>query len=204
MKSRWYISILIITLTLLGSMASKQQATIPNQEIVLQFTSETVTPDDTQNTIALVKQQLQTAGVTDIRVQQLQDGELKITYFSRADIARIKEVLSQDQTLALGYVSHDNQQGNMPSEDHTIGYDFDIYEIQQGNDFSELDRKLALETKGEHDRFFNPNVLIAPEECSIDTKDNSDKAAYKFRTSIAIAIDNSSHNIPEVRAGPIC
>jgi hypothetical protein len=184
-------------------MASKQQATIPNQQIVLQFTSDTVTPDDTQNTIALVKQQLQTAGVTDIRVQQLQDGELKITYFSHADIASIKEVLSQDHALALGYVSHDDQQGNTPSDDHTIDYDFDIYEIQQGNDISELDRKLALETKGEHDRFFNPNVLIAPEELAIDTKESSDKAAYKFRRTIAIAIDNNSYKIPEVRAGPL-
>nr|WP_321237351.1 hypothetical protein [uncultured Psychroserpens sp.] len=202
MKKSWYIGILIIALTLLGSVASKQQAAVPNQEIVLQFTSDVITSDEALDTIVLVKKQLQAVGVEHIQVQELLNGQLKITYYSDADVASIKTLLSNESTLELGYISKDNKQSNSPSEDHKIDYDLDVYEIQQSNDLSDLDGKLALETKTEHERFFNPNVLIAPEEISIDTKENIENVAYKFRRTIAIAIDNNSYKIPEVRAGP--
>ncbi|MCK8479950.1 hypothetical protein [Psychroserpens algicola] len=202
MKSRWYISILIITLTLLGSIASQQQANVPNQEIVLQFTSTAVTTDDTQNTIDTVKQQLYAAGVKHIQVQELQDNRLKITYYSGTDVASIKALLSEETSIELGYLSQSNSENPLPSEDRKIDYNVDVYEIQQATDSFDLDGKLALETKAEHDRFSNPNVDITSKEITIDAKESIEKSAYKFRRTIAIGIDNTSYKIPEVRAGP--
>jgi hypothetical protein len=203
MNSRWYISILIITLTFLGSIASTQQVATPNQEIVLQFSSENVSPQDTLNAITSVKQQLEFAGVNAIKVQTLQGGQLKITYFSNSDVEDIKILLSKECALDLGYVSQGNNQSNTPSEEKSIKYNFDVYEIQQADNISDLEGKLALEPKAENDRIFNPNVLISAKEIDIDAKENIEKIAYKLSRTIAIAIDNHSYKIPEVRAGPV-
>jgi hypothetical protein len=203
MNSRWYISILIITLTFLGSIASTQQVASPNQEIVLQFSSENVSPQDTLNAITSVKQQLEFAGVNAIKVQTLQGGQLKIIYFSNSDVEDIKTLLSKECALDLGYVSQGNNQSNTPSEEKSIKYNFDVYEIQQADNISDLEGKLALEPKAENDRIFNPNVLISAKEIDIDAKENIEKIAYKLSRTIAIAIDNHSYKIPEVRAGPV-
>ncbi|MFT4611045.1 MAG: hypothetical protein ACI8QQ_001723 [Psychroserpens sp.] len=202
MNSRWYISILIITLTFLGSIASTQQIAAPNQEIVLQFSSINVSTQDTQKAITSVRQQLEIAGVNDIQVQALRDGQLKISYYSHSDVDSIKDLLSNKCNLYLGYVSYDDNQSKIPSEEKTIAYNFDVYEIQQGDDVSELDGKLALETKAEDDRIFNPNVLISAVEIDSDAKENIEKVAYKLSRTVSITIDNNSYKTPEVRAGP--
>jgi preprotein translocase subunit SecD len=202
MNSRWYISILIITLTLLGGIASKQHLAVPNQEIVLQFTSDIVTPDDTQKAITLVRQQLKTVGVDNIQVEEHQDGYLKITYYSNSDVDSIKEMLSKDTSLAFGYVSQGKNEPRGPSEDNPIAYNLDVYEIQQTDDISELGGKLALETKAEHDRFSNPNVFVPQKSIDENVLCSNVKVAYKFNKTVAIAIDNRSRKIPEVRAGP--
>ena len=202
MNSRWYISILIITLTFLGSIASTQQIAAPDQEIVLQFSSINVSAEDTQKAITSVRQQLEIAGVNDIQVQTLEDGQLKISYYSNSDIDSIKDLLSNKCNLELGYVSHDNNQSTRPSEEKTIAYNFEVYEIQQGDDVSELEGKLALETKVEDDRIFNPNLLVSAVEIDSDAKENIEKVAYKLSRTVSITIDNNSYKIPEVRAGP--
>jgi hypothetical protein len=203
MNSRWYISILIITLTFLGGIASTQQVATPNQEIVLQFSSENVSLQDTLNAITSVKQQLEFAGVNAIKVQTLQGGQLKITYFSNSDVEDIKTLLSKEYALDLGYLSQGNNQNKTPSEEKKIKYNFDVYEIEQADNISELEGKLALEPKVENDRIFNSNVLVSAEEIDIDAKENIEKIAYKLSRTIAIAIDNHSYKIPEVRAGPV-
>ena len=203
MNSRWYISILIITLTFLGSIASTQQVVTPNQEIVLQFSSINVSTQDTQNAISSVKQQLEIAGVDDIKVQTLQDGQLKISYYSVSDVDSIKALLSNECNLDLGYVSKNDNERNIPSEEKTIAYNFDVYEIQQGDDVSELEGKLALEIKAQDDRIFNPNVLASNQDVKIDSKECIEKVTYKLSRTVSIAIDNNSYKIPEVRAGPV-
>lgn len=201
MNSRWYISALIIILTLLGSIASEQQDSVPNQELVLQFAGVEVSTQDAQQTIAFVKEQLQTAGVENIQVQKQNDGQLKITYYSDSDVDYIKELLSKDCKLELGSLSQDDQ-SNIPSEDDSIAYNLDVYEIQQGDDLSSLEGKLALESKSENDRLINPNVFVSAEDIDVRELNRIVKVAYKFNRDIAIAINNRSLKIPEVRAGP--
>ncbi|MEM5565215.1 hypothetical protein WNY78_08870 [Psychroserpens sp. AS72] len=203
MNSRWYISILIITLTFLGSIARTQQVATPNQEIVLQFSSINVSTQDTQNAIANLKEQLEVAGVNEIQVQTLSDGQLKISYFSNADVESIKALLSNECDLDLGYVSKSDKQSHTPSEEKNIAYNFDVYEIQQGDDVSELDGKLALEVKAQDDRIYNPNVFASNQDVKIETKECIEKVAYKLSRTVSIATDNNSYKIPEVRAGPV-
>ena len=203
MNSRWYISILIITLTFLGSIASTQQVATPNQEIVLQFSSTNVSTQDTQNAITSLKEQLEVAGVKEIKVQTLRDGQLKLSYYSNTDVDSIKALLSNECDLDLGYVSKRNKQDHTPSEEKSIAYNFDVYEIQQGDDVSELDGKLALEVKAQDDRIFNPNVFASNHRVKIETKQCIEKVTYTLCSSVSIAIDHNAYKIPEVRAGPM-
>ncbi len=202
-KNRWYISILVLTLLVLGNVANKQQVTIPNQEIVLQFTSGQVSIEDTKSTIANVKQRLASAGIVDIQVEELQQGRLKIAYYSSNDVESIKVLLSEDKQLQLDHYSYKKHQDDQPSEEDPVDYNFDVYEIKQSIDLSDVDGKLSLETKAENDRFFNPNINAPSTTYNFEAKERIEQVAFNFRKELAIAIDKHSYRIPEVRAGPL-
>ena len=61
----------------------------------------------------------------------------------------------------------------------------------------------ALELKPESDRFFTSVVYLPYADVAVKETNKAEKVAYTIHKKIAIAIDNSSHNIPEVRAGPV-
>jgi preprotein translocase subunit SecD len=204
MKSKRFISILIFSLTLLG-IVSQLQNSVPNQEIVVQFSKHEVTSDEAQNAIAIVKQQLQTIGVVNVQVLEQEGGRLKIMYYSDTDVASIKKIFSEEKQLGSGYASceHDKKQTKSPSDKNSISYNLDVYEIQNANDSaSYLGSKHALVSKANSDQIFNPNVFLSIDEIDVKKEDRGIKEAYKLCRNIAIAIDNTSHVIPEVRAGP--
>lgn len=205
MNSRRYIGALIIVLTFLG-VVYQQQYTLPNQEIILQFTDVKVTSADTQSTIAIVKKQLQNLGADNIQVVETKEGTLKITYYSASNVTNIKRNLSEENKLVIdcNLSNQDNEESSFPKENSSISYNLDVYEIQNG---SEADWNLVennvLELKFDNERFFNPNFFMSAIDINDREKENIVKVAYKIRRNIALAIDNTSHNIPEVRAGPV-
>ncbi len=206
MKTRMYTSTLIIILTLLG-IVTQQQVTVPNQEIVLQFTNNEIQSDEALNTIASVTKQLQDLGVDNILVKDIGKGELIITYYSDTDVAKIKRILSQEKNLQLGYASNDQdeKQSEFPLDEKPNSYNFNVYEIQNGNDTNwKLDGIVIDNLKIVSDQPFNPNIYPTFNKLDIKEKDKVEKVAYKINKNIAIAIDNTSQNIPEVRAGPNC
>ena len=201
MKVKWYFSVLIVFLTLLG--ICQEQNSVPNQEIVLQFTDDEVTNEEAQNTIAIIKEQLQTLGINDIQVGEQEDGRLKITYYSDANVASIKKILSKGKRIELGYTSYnqDEKDGNLPSNKNS-NYNFDVYEIQSTDLTLGFDGKYVLEIKQEYERFSNPNVYSFEGEINVTERCKIVKVAYRVNRNIAIAIDNTLNTIPEVRAGP--
>jgi hypothetical protein len=204
MNSRRYIGALIIVLTFLG-VVYQQQNTIPNQEIVLQFTDVKVTSVDTQNTIALVKEKLQNLGADNIQVKETIEGTLKITYFSTTNVSHIEKSLSEENSLSLGYNlnNQDKKSSNLPIENSSISYNLNVYEIQNGNDVDwNFVENSILQIKSDNERLFNPNVFVSI-IVSDDKEVGNYKVAYNTFRKIALAIDKASHNIPEVRAGPI-
>lgn len=204
MNSRRYIGALIIVLTFLG-VVYQQQNTLPNQEIVLQFTDVEVTSVETQNTIALVKEQLQNLGADNIQVKKTEEGTLKITYYSATNVNYIKRSLSEENVLTLdgNLDNQDREPSNLPIENSSISYNLNVYEIQNGNDTDwNFVENSILQIKSDNERLLNPNVFVSVIELD-DKEENSYKVAYKISRNIALAIDNMSHNIPEVRAGPI-
>lgn len=205
MRARWYIGTLIIIFTLLG-VANHQQIPVANQEILLEFAHLEVSSIEAQHTIAIVKKQLQSIGIKDIQVEEQETGRLKITYYSDTDVASIKKVLSEEKALSFGNTASDENKkpAKSPSDDNSTAYNLDVFEIQKQDIETGFGGKYAIELKSESNRFFIPNVYISNNEIDINDTECIAKEACKFSKSIATAIDNNSHKIPEVRAGPSC
>ena len=203
MKKTWYFGALLTLFILLG--VYQNQISEPNQEIVLKFSDVNITSDEAQSAIAIVKKQLQAIGVHKVRVKELKEGQLKITYYSSSDVESIKRTLSEENNIVIGYSSI-NKRGNtpnVPSDKKSKKYKLDVFEIHKSKDLeSGLDGKYVLSINQDLDRFYNPNVYIFNN--NVDAKDGNKTAetAFKVLRNIAIAIDNTSRNVPEVRAGP--
>ncbi|MDD7886501.1 hypothetical protein [Flavivirga sp. 57AJ16] len=171
----------------------------------MEFIYDEVTLDEVQNAIAVVKKQLQTLGIDNIQVGKKEDGRLKITYYSDVNVTSIKKILSEEKKLELDYASHskDKERSRLPSNENKSGYSLDVYEIQNGTDAgSDLNGTYVAELKHKSDRFSNPNLFIG--KLNTGAEDSVVKTAYKVSRHIAIAIDNMSHHVPDVRAGPSC
>lgn len=205
MKAKWCISTLIFIFTLLG-VASHQQAPVPNQEIVLQFAQLEASSNQAKNTIAIVKRQLQIIGVNNIQVEEQAAGGYKISYYSNTDVAHVKKILSEEKELALGKVSSSKHEkpAKSPSEKQSTAYNLDVFEIQKHDANTGFGGKCALELKYDYNRFFIPIVSVPTQEIVMKNIEHLEKEAYKFQKNIALAIDNTSHKTPEVRAGPNC
>jgi preprotein translocase subunit SecD len=205
MKSTWYISTLIIIFTLLG-VANHQQIPAPNQEIVLQFTHLKVSSNEVQQTIALVKKQLQAIGVENIQIEEQETGSLKITYYSDTDVISVKKILSEEKTVSLENITSDENKKptNSSSEDHSIIYNLDVFEIQKQDLETGFAGKFAIELKTEYNRFYIPNVYVSKHVIDARVVESQVKKTFKFSKNATFVKDNTSHKIPEVRAGPFC
>ncbi|MBQ4822215.1 hypothetical protein [Aquimarina sp. MMG016] len=206
MKKKWYFRILISALAAL--VVIQQQTVVPNQEIVLEFVDVEVTSLEAQNAIAVVKRQLQSIGVKNTRISKgLKDGKLKITYYSEEDVDYIKGILSEEGNVELSHIFYD-QNGENDSfpkkKEDSRDYNLDVYEIQKSTDFdADFNGKYVLEINIEQDGDSSYNLNSFVSGINVQNIDRLVKVAEKVNTNIAIAIDNTFHNIPEVRAGPI-
>ena len=204
-QSKWFVSAALVFIAVLGIILGQQQTTVPNQEIVLQFTNEDISLEDAQHTISIVEQELQRIGIDYIQVGEQEDGRLVISYYSVTNVESIKKILSTQKELALGFVSPDTKDVpfQTPSKDKSISYNLDVFEIQEGqNSFLNLGGKLAVELKSGQQRFLNPHFYIPSEESLLVDTEQILKVNLSFQRYIAIAKDYRSYKIPEVRAGP--
>ena len=194
MNRKWYFGALIIILTLFG--ASQENLTVPNQEIVLQFSSVSISSNEAQLTIANVKEQLETIGVLKVDIREEANGRLVISYFSDVTVANVK-----DSLLAVDYASNEDNQSDFPKE-HT--YNLDVFEIIKSSDtgFGSTGKSI-FEFKQDYDRFSNPNVFVSASDINEVENNVEVLVAYKQNKTIAIAINNIPHQIPECRAGPV-
>jgi hypothetical protein len=203
MKAKWYFGTFIFLLTLF--VVNQQQISIPNQEIVVQFSSDEVSLLETQNTIAIVKKQLQEAGVEKIKVYRGENGAIKISYFSSVDVVSIKKIFSKENDVAFGVTSIFNteESNNSHSNKDSDSYKLDVYEIQKGDDLDLDNNGFAVELKSNNDRFFSLDVYFFKSEINISKVNKDEKVAYKIHRYLPVVKNNSSHIIPEVRAGPL-
>jgi hypothetical protein len=119
------------------------------------------------------------------------------------DVNSIKKMLSEGDHLLFDYSSVEHNESKFPSEKKSKKYNLDIYELHQSTDGNNGAAGTSLLiVKQDYDRLFNSNLSIPCTRIEASESNQSTKEAYKVNRTIAIAIDTTSQNIPEVRAGP--
>ena len=198
MKKSWYLGFLVVALTFFG--ISLDKTTSANQQIILKFTNLAISEGETQEVLSFVKQQLSQVAVGDIQIKKSANGDLKISYYSNVAIADIKELFSEKSALFLANTVPDNESSKSGKEDYE-GYELDIFEIQSPKE-SVGSEGTFVDFKTESVRFYTPNFYSFSETYTEITS-NSIVVMYHTYTTIALAIDQGSYAVPQVRAGPL-
>jgi len=201
MKTKLKFGILALLLAFLGTFI--EHTTLPNQQIVIQFSDTSITAEDTENAIEAIQGKLQSIGVTQIQIGQNNKGQLRITYHSDANVAYIQKTLFNVEELKLAYNSSQNHSNNFPEKKGAKNYELNISEIKTGSDIDwsfEGTQVAEINQKTDHSKPLKVNY--SSELNNTKQSNNTVNVAAIVNTAIANAIDNISYKIPEVRAGP--
>ncbi len=197
-----YIGVIAFIIALLG-IAHQQNVEVHNQELVLQFNETNRSNVDVEEAILILKEELQQLGVTDAKVVENDNGKLKITYYSDADVSAVKKILLKKIRSELNSSDDDESPFKFPAEEHSVAYDLDVHEIQNANETdSGLNGLIVLEFKPKSDRFSKPETLSSTIEDYAEKDNVSYKVAFNLHKSSLHALNNALQQIPEVRAGP--
>ncbi|MBT4414626.1 MAG: hypothetical protein HOC83_11110 [Polaribacter sp.] len=195
MNAKWYISTLFLIFSLFGAL--QEQVSIPNQEIVLEFVDTKINRQNIENTIANVRKKLRNIGASNITLRETKNGTLKISYFSIVDVENIKEAIIKGNKFVL-----DKNTENKDKNNTTSDYSIDIYELTKSSDISNLDFKFVFEIKQHSDRFTTDNYFALIKKRTQCKRDQLFKIPYKIHKNNPFTKDKTSHEEPEVRAGP--
>lgn len=201
MKTKLHFGVLIILMTFLGRYI--ETPVVPNQQIVIEFSDSEITENETQKTINAIQSKLQLIGVSDIQVRQDEEGHLKITYYSKADVAQIEDIFSSAQGLKLTHNSNKENSSGLPKEKSLKNYEINISEIQSSNDANwDFEDVYVLELNHKGDRFNKVKDNNSSVKFNLELLNDLTKVKVKSINNIVLAIDSPSYKIPDVRAGP--
>ncbi|MFC7358480.1 hypothetical protein ACFQO1_12335 [Jejudonia soesokkakensis] len=202
MQKKWYVSALLVVLTLVG--VSLGQMTVPNQEIVVQFSAERVSSEDAKDTIEIVRSQLESLGAEHITVSETASGLLKITYYSIQDVALIKRTLAKEQQLDLGVTTlTTTENSDIPAEGPGKLYELEVHEITQLPDYDSDINGVALTLESKTTRFYVQDVNFWTISVLLPERIDTQEVAYQFQKRLSLLITTPHFIIPEVRAGPL-
>ena len=199
MNSKWFFGTLMLLLGFLG--VRMEHTAVSNQEIVVQFSDTVSVQDESQKAIAEVQDRLLEAGVENIRITQLADGDLKITYYSDLGIGEIQKIFSE-ANLTTDLPAEKDDPYSEDTWEISKNYKLDIYEIlsqPEGDiDFEGalLDSQLAKEY------FLVPTGVGTNRWQQIEFKSVGENKATSIVTREAHIPLHYPYFFPEVRAGP--
>ena len=203
MKIKLQFGILVVLLVFLGTYL--EQTTVSNQQIVIQFSDTDISSKDAENTIEIVKKQLQSIGVTNIQIGQHESGKLKITYYSGADVERIQNILSKEDGFKFAHQSSSRTSKDLPDNRNVKNYELNISEIHNSSHINwDFEGIQIVELNQKSDRYDNPKVNTSGDQLNTEHHNTIVNVAIKENRTVTIAQDKISYKIPEVRAGPTC
>lgn len=199
MNAKWCVSTLFIILALFG--LSQEQKKASNQQISLQFADvELASGTAHDDVLAVITKKLEVLGVDAIEIVENDGTQLSIRYYSDVDALSVKEFLSQENHQLV--LNEEEFPSDSPNKELPENYNLVVSDLhQQADDGVTLNATLVVPQKHDDKTFSYPVVLpfsetiVFEQEAIVDT-------AFKINRTIAIAIENSSRTIPEVRAGP--
>lgn len=202
MKTKLHFGIIVVLLAFLGTFL--EQPTVPNQQMIIQFSDKAITLQDTEIAIDAIQKKLQSVGVTQIQIGQSEGGQLRITYYSDTDVAHIQNILFKAEDLNIAYDSNQDQSNNFPEQRHLKDYELNISEISTSSDFNwDFEGTQVAEINQKTDHSNTLKVSYSGKNILTKQYNGAINIAVSVNNAIAIAIDHLSYKIPEVRAGPI-
>lgn len=194
MKSKWYFGIVITALTFF--VVSQQQITVPNQEIVFQFSDNQATVSQTEKAVFEIKNQLKSIGVKNTQVFE-KNGTVKITYYSDTAIENVKAFLLKEKLISS--INIDSQSKKLLDKN----YHLEVFEIKASIETGiGFNGKYIIEAKPEYTRAYQVIVSFSAIAETILQLNQPVFVTQKVNTNLSISIDKGTFNIPEVRAGP--
>lgn len=186
-------------------MSLGQSTTNPNQEIVVRFNAVSIDSDEVQRAIADIRNQLESIGIEQVHVSDILDGKLKVTYYSDEDISVVKNLFLEQDKLQLGDTAFNDKDGStkIPFEQNHYTYKLDVVKIQQDSGSDIGLHGTLVEIKSANDQYLKPILSLATSEVDLSLKYTIKSAGCKTYPNISLLINDSSHKIPEVRAGPL-
>lgn len=203
MNFKWYIGALIAIASYF--VVEQQSNDLPNQEIVVTF-SPTNNPVQLEKAVTSIKNQLLGIGAENVIITEAAPGSLKVSYYSDLALQSVTDhlfILSHTNELTTSLRLKENSGGDTPSENSLLDYQIDIYEISDDLvSGMHPDGKSYFEVKQDYNRgsqvhFYTSQVVTTCRHNHIVT------VAQKVRDRVLLTFNNSSFNIPEVRAGPV-
>ena len=202
MSIKFFFGFLISMVSLLG--LSLQQPSNTHQEIIIKFSDAKGIILETQNnTIAIVKKQLQKIGINYFKVSKDHQGHLKISYFSSLDTASIKKVLNEGNYFALSYLPNQN---NKQTEDHSgtksLNLRLDIFKIPKTFENPIENSGLVVQLLLKTDRYFIQDVFggysLFNNQYGCLTQQNK----FKYHSKQETKVDVECLKTIQIRAGP--
>jgi len=199
MNAKWCISTLIIILALLG--LSQEQTKASNQQILLQFADAELASETAHDEVLIaITKRLKVLGVDAVEIIENDGRQVSIRYYSDVDAVSVKEFLTQESQWSLTY--DDELPIDFPKEQLPDKYNLVVSDLhQQADNGLSLYGNLVLIQTQDDNRFSNP-VILQFNNAIVFKQDAIVNVSFKINRIIAIAIDNTSKTIPEVRAGP--
>ena len=195
MNAKWYFGALFLICSYFGIF--REEVSVPNQEIVLEFIGTEVDQQDIKNAIDEVRTKLLEIGVSDITIEEAESGTLKISYYSAVHIDNIKKALLDETQLLVNDNSKDKEE-----HQNSLEYKINVYELTDTTDLSKRNDTLVFDIKYHSDRFTNDQNDCVAKYTKNSKANHLYKTAYKSYKSNPFIKDYTSHEEPEVRAGP--
>ena len=202
MSIKFFFGFLISMVSLLG--LSLQQPSNTHQEIIIKFIdAKGITLENQNNTIAIVKKQLQKIGINYLKISKDHQGHLKISYFSSLDTASIKKVLNEGNYFAVSYLPNQN---NKQTEDHSgtkiLNLRLDIFKIPKTFENPIENSGLVVQLLSKTDRYFIQDVFggysLFNNQYGCLTQQNK----FKYHSKQETKVDVECLKTIQIRAGP--
>jgi len=196
MRIKWYLFSFVLSLTLLGVVQQYQKPSA-NQEIVIQFVNQQLSDSQTGDALVQISNALQLIGADNIEITSKENGFYRIAYHSEKAVSNVKQILSDKAKI-------DFDNSSESSEKDSKNYNLDIFQIKSLSSTSwDFEGQQVYTFNLKSDRSFNPDVFKYPILVKSSEIYTDLKVAYNASQLIVFVSDNTSHNIPEVRAGPL-
>src|SRR5690606_683145 len=128
---------------------------------------------------------------------------LKVTYFSSVDVALVKNLISNPDSIQLNdsFPSRSDDAPKAPQGENSGTYKLVVIQIQKDYNPGLGFHGVPVELKTVKDQYFTQLFPLSDCQFNFHLKQTDESVAYKNYRGISLLIDTSFRKIPEVRAG---